>query len=289
MNISLIVTAQGDCKNINRLFKSLEENIINCKQHSKINIIFIAQDIKSNEMVLPYNLSESIKVIHADRMSLSKARNIGLQYVNCPVDLIGFPDDDCWYPADFFHHLIKVYINKSQIIITSVYDPFAKKHYGGRNFQKIVKINSWNILKIPLSVAIFIPIINIDCLKVKFIENIGAGNIIGSGEESIYLAHHMTILEKRATFFPALRVFHENENSINLKKTYLYSIGFGYISMYLVFSYKRYGLVPYFFYVILKGLLGSLIFIFSPKKSFNYLIRSLSIIIGATSYFLIKL
>jgi len=285
LNISLILTSQGGYENIKRLFASLEENIINSKNNSKISVIFVAQDMKPDLIVLPYHISKSIKIIHSERMPLSKARNIGLQYVNFPVDLIGFPDDDCWYPSDFFNQINREYNSHNEIIVTSVYDPCSEKYYGGRKFQKSANINSWNILKIPISVAIFIPIKSFKCLKVRFKEDVGAGNIIGSGEETIYLAHQMILLGKKATFLPYLRVFHENENAINLKKTMLYSIGFGYTSMYLVFFYRMLGVIPYLFFIILKGVIASFIFVCSPKRSLNYLIRSVSIVIGVLSYF----
>lgn len=78
-----------------------------------------------------------IKYIHSNIKGLSHARNIGLQKVT--GDIVGFPDDDCWYDDTTLELVEKTFRKQDYDGITGT--PIDK--FGGvliNNFLKMMHI-----------------------------------------------------------------------------------------------------------------------------------------------------
>jgi glycosyltransferase involved in cell wall biosynthesis len=226
--LSLIVTTNGNrMLEIDRLFLSIAN-----QSFDNYEIILVLQgfnDYKENEiksLLLKYNLFYKATLIKSDLISLSKARNIALNYID--GEIVCFPDDDCWFPINFFKQVLDVIKNNQvDVLCTNVFDPIKGLFYGKhRNIKaERVKINQLNSFKYPISVGIFIKTNNLG--KLKFNESIGLGTKIGSGEETD-LIHNLLALNNSIYFFPKLKVFHEIDNFNILSKIKNYSLGYGY-------------------------------------------------------------
>ncbi|GAB1482750.1 hypothetical protein MASR2M78_15660 [Treponema sp.] len=150
--ISLILTSIDNSNKLNRFIDSINQLLLD---NLILTIIFIDQG--NNEFEFE-KIRKDIKLIYIKKykMSLSKARNIGLRYIE-ENNIIGFPDDDCWYPPDFFLDLLFYFADKSaDCICTNVWDPLQKKTYGNRPLTVNKKIDYYNIFYFPISVGIFL-------------------------------------------------------------------------------------------------------------------------------------
>jgi glycosyltransferase involved in cell wall biosynthesis len=94
MRFSLVVATVGRTAELRRLLKSLGR-----QQHRDFEVLVVDQN--PDERLLPV-LAEFEGRLEIRRLvsplGLSRSRNFGLRHVT--GDVIGFPDDDCWYPDD---------------------------------------------------------------------------------------------------------------------------------------------------------------------------------------------
>ena len=269
MIISLICTSIEKNKNLLNLIDSINpaKNII--------SIIYVNQGVYENqEDILGLKkLHKNISFIFVpgkSLISLSKARNIGMEYVPKESDYVGFPDDDCWYPKDFFTRLSVLFEkNNEDFLSLSVYDPFLKKSLGfrGKIFGRR-KINYSNLFIYPISVGIFI---RYKCLPrdIRFNELVGAGTKIGSGEETIFIADLLRSKLKGA-FDSSLSIYHLHDNNveINLQKIFHYSLGFGIVARFISEEYSKTANLNYLIFI-----LANCIPSFSTKRNLKKIYR----------------
>ena len=208
------------------------------------------------------------KYVKIERCSLSKARNIAMQYVK--GDVICFPDDDCWYPPNMLAH---------------VFDNFGKYDVSGFT-GRVTNENNVNYNNYPTS-SQFLSVRNLCgassiCMFLKydssilFDENIGVGSPygIGSGEESDYLIRY--IKNNNKVLYLETIVMYHPINALNKTRDYLiksrqYAVGAGYIA-----KKNNLGLL-YIVNLILRPLLGSIINLskgnlYGSRRSVNILI-----------------
>lgn len=95
--VSLIVATVGRTDELRRLLASLSEchprefEVIVVDQNSDDRLVPVLRDAADLD----------IRRLHlAGRLGVCRARNVGLECAR--ADLVAFPDDDCWYPSDFF-------------------------------------------------------------------------------------------------------------------------------------------------------------------------------------------
>ena len=93
MKVSLIVTGDKRVEELKRFFVSLCDLDNACN----VSVVFINQGNYDPRVEMCFLNGPNITIIHTSRCSLSSARNIGLKHVG-DADIVGFPDDDCWYP-----------------------------------------------------------------------------------------------------------------------------------------------------------------------------------------------
>jgi glycosyltransferase involved in cell wall biosynthesis len=91
--ISLIIASWNRVAEPERLLKSLDE-----QTYSDFEVILIDQNCDNRlDRALRQHSRLRIHHLHSER-GVSKARNVGLRIAQ--GDIIGFPDDDCWYPQE---------------------------------------------------------------------------------------------------------------------------------------------------------------------------------------------
>ncbi|MEM9781183.1 MAG: glycosyltransferase family 2 protein [Pseudomonadota bacterium] len=94
---SLIVSTLGRAEEIPRLLRSLA-----AQQGATLELIVVDQNDDQAIVAAALAGDWGFEIVHLHRpgmRGLSRGRNAGLASARAPV--LGFPDDDCWYPPDF--------------------------------------------------------------------------------------------------------------------------------------------------------------------------------------------
>lgn len=267
MLIQLIVTTQS----LDNKFDRFITSIINTK-NINLHIIFVNQTCKDYQWKGDLNNIKFTQVF-SEFVSLSVARNIGLDnLIKCDDFVLGFPDDDCWYPELFFEKLLNQFTElQANILSLNVCDPYVNQNLGNRPKDIQEKINYLNIFKLPISVGLFFHIK--DNNLVKFNERFGIGTNNYSGEETIFLAHFLKNKYK-CIYNGNLSVYHEIYHEHSSDKLLKYAYGSSKTIKYLTRTFS----VKYFICLIdliLRSISG---FIF--KGNVFYLKRLLYILRG---------
>lgn len=222
--LSLIQTSQNRRKELKRFVVSLNSQVgINFKD---IQLIFIDQG-DNRDIFKDINDQIDFKYVKSNKCSLSKARNIGLQYVK--GEYVGFPDDDCWYESN---------------TLKQVLDYLMQGEYQGIT-GKGTNENGILTSKFPLSASLLTPTRRCAAIsytlffvfqkELYFDENIGVGSEynLGSGEETDYLLNLMEKFNYKIYYDPTIIVHHPtfeiyDWNQIK-RRTYSYARGGGYL------------------------------------------------------------
>lgn len=265
MKISLIVTTNNRYDIFERLLNSLSKNT-----YKNFELIVIDQNECGINQPLIEKYKKNINIIYVSTnkvISLSKARNIGLKYIT--GDIIGYPDDDCWY-EDKFLEKINLFFkeNNCDAICTSVYDPIRNQIYGNKQSKNNIEImNMDNVIRFSTSVGIFI---RSSSGVELFDENLGVGSAWFGGEDIDYVCKYIDN-KKKVLFVNELKVYHEIDEKRTLDKELKYSTGYGAIlkKMYSNYNYKKAKKIVY--KRQFKSLVGKYIYRLSnPIKSRMY-------------------
>ena len=77
---------------------------LDTQTHYDFELIVVDQnpDDRILPFLQPYRTRFPILHLHSEK-GTSRARNVGLEHVK--GDVVGFPDDDCWYPPDLLERV----------------------------------------------------------------------------------------------------------------------------------------------------------------------------------------
>ncbi len=103
MKFSLIMATVGRSTELRRLLESL-------RIRSLRDFELIVVDQNSDDLLVPVlaPYRDDFSIVHCrSERGLSRARNVGLRLTS--GDVIGFPDDDCWYPDDLLESLARLF------------------------------------------------------------------------------------------------------------------------------------------------------------------------------------
>jgi GT2 family glycosyltransferase len=251
MNFDLILTARDRKIETLRFFESLTT------QQGAVSgrILFADQGLGLGQE--PFNVLSnrskiSLEVREIPPSPLSTARNEAIK-LGLRSQIVGFPDDDCWYGPTVLQSIQEVFEADPEIqcVCTNVFDPIRGLSYGGRPVGIRIPINFSNIFLLPISVGIFVRRDVFEAVGANFDENLGAGTTIGSGEETELIARLLN-LSAKILYVGDISVFHpvpEYETK-DAQKYYSYGIGYGYLSVSLIWQGK---------YVVAKNLINTLI------------------------------
>ena len=222
--LSLVQTSQNRRKELKRFLTSLNaQKEIDFKS---IQLIFVDQG-DNLDVFEEINAAIDFKYIKTSPCSLSKARNIGLEYVK--GEFVGFPDDDCWYEEDTLYKVI-CYLSEG-------------KYQGitGKGTNENGELTS----KFPASASVISTTHRCSAISytlffvymkgLLFDENIGVGSPynIGSGEETDYLLNLMEKYDYKVYYDPTINIHHPTnaiyEWQVVKRKAYSYARGGGYL------------------------------------------------------------
>lgn len=235
-----------------------------------INLYFVNQ----SQEVLNYNWNQvgfNSEIITSGGLGLSAARNLALSRL-MPLDdsceIIGFPDDDCWYDEKVLENVISYFKLNPNVncICTNVFDPSKQKSYGGRPLHIEKEITFRNIFKLPISVGIFIRRESFIANQIYFNEKLGAGAELGSGEETELIAR---LLESncKINYVGSIQVYHPVSEYVekDVLKFFNYAYGFGHLIASLV-KKKHLAVIPFFIETFIRSSSGMLLYVFNPLK-----------------------
>jgi GT2 family glycosyltransferase len=211
------------------------------------------------------------------RLGLSRARNILLQNMGilAAQEIVAFPDDDCWYAPDTIELIRQFFQDNSDVdfLCTAVYDPVSNQPYGQRPTVLCKQMSMTDLFTLPISVGIFVRYAALSKAGAHFDENLGAGTVLGSGEET-ELVYRLMKTGARGFYNGAIQVFHlvEPREQRTFEKAVFYGRGFGFLSSRLVLEGER-SQIGYLVSILIKSLIGSLAYPFFPKIAASYVGR----------------
>ena len=250
--ISLILTSQDRPDLLDRFINSL----INQKTKYKIELIFINQGSYDPLAYIEIPNFINYQLIQSDRLPLSQARNLGLK--NMSGDIVGFPDDDCWYDPNLLEKVFNFFDkNKSvDVLCTNVFDPERNMTYGNRPIGVQKRINFHNLFVLPISVGVFCRADALALVGCNFDESLGAGAALGSGEETELIAR-MLKNHLYVEYDGHIQVFHpvSDYQFDDQQKYYNYGLGFGYVNGCLCRD-GRLSVAPHFLEMLARSAVG---------------------------------
>lgn len=200
----MITATVGRTAEMKRLLASL-----NSQTHCDFELIVVDQnpDDRIASILELYESRFSITRVCSER-GLSRARNVGLRHVTGKV--VGFPDDDCWYPPRFLESVTKFFESNSGIagLTGRVVDQY------GNNCARfdtsaglLTKGNVWQRVS---SSSMFFRSSLIERIG-EFDEElgVGAGTVWGGAEDIDYPVRGVEA-GFRIYYDPSLIVFHPN-------------------------------------------------------------------------------
>lgn len=281
MDFDLILTARDRKTETLRLFASLAAQ----QGAGHVRVLFSDQGLRLGSealALLSHREDISLQVREIPLSALSVARNEAIK-MGLRSRIVGFPDDDCWYEPTVLKSLRQIFEEQPgiQCVCTNVFDPDRGISYGGRPVGVRLPVNFSNIFSLPISVGIFVRREAFEAVGAWFDESLGAGTVLGSGEETELIAR---LLESGATILYAgdISIYHPVPiySESDALKFYSYGLGYGYLSS--VFIRKgKYVVATNYLNVIARSLLGALFFIFNKPKRAVYIGRLTGILKGS--------
>jgi hypothetical protein len=174
-------------------------------------------------------------------------------------------DDDCWYPEEFFTRFPAF----DEIAVCQALDPESGKHFSTFNLSKRrakTPLASWELMFYGVSISF---LFRYDAIRgMRFKENIGLGNKVSQGEESLFV---MRLLERnrelRVSTCPGVAVYHpwkfatSTNNHSSLGYFLGWSVARGFPSV-----------LPFFFFLWCKYFVAMVV---RPKKLYWGIFRTL--------------
>jgi hypothetical protein len=218
--------------------------------------------------------TQTVLLHEAGRIPLSVARNRLLDQLELHENAMGIDgravvllaDDDCWYPEDFFTN----FPNFEAVGVCRALDPETGKHFSTFNLENrsgSSRLSPWELMFYGVSISF---LFRYEAIKgMRFKQNIGLGNKISQGEESLFV---MRLLERqrglKVESYPQIAVYHpwKFASSSNNHGSLGYFLGW---STARGFSF----VFPFFLFLWAKYLIAIIV---RPKKLYWNIFRSLN-------------
>lgn len=226
MRFSLILATIKRTKEVKRFLEYL-----NLQTYRHFELIVVDQNNDERLKPILKSFKNYFPIIHLySPPGLARARNLGLKYIS--GDIVGFPDDDCWYPSDLLEKLNLFFKEHLEVdgLVGCCLD--EKNNFSVLAWdKKSGKINYFNIWKRLTSTSLFLKSSLIKKIG-NFEETLGAGSGTewGSGEETDYI---LRALKKgfQIYYSPQFFVYHpqifQDYGEESFQKVKIYEKGVG--------------------------------------------------------------
>jgi hypothetical protein len=212
------------------------------------NSAMLAEEVKE---LLPI---DTVMLYEAGIVPLSVARNRLLsaveqyekKYTINENSIVLLADDDCWYPIEFFDH-VPAFVD---VAVCRALDPESGKHFSTFNIEKRKAgsaLAPWELMFYGVSISF---LFRYGAIKgMRFKENIGLGNSISQGEESLFV---MRLLERKRNLVisscPEVAVYHpwkfasssNNHSSLGYFLGWAIRRGFPFVLPFFLFLWVKY-------------------------------------------------
>jgi glycosyltransferase involved in cell wall biosynthesis len=228
IKFSLILATVGRSEDLARFLQHLER-----QTYRNFELIVVDQNQDGILDPLIRQHKEKFPLLHLrSERGLSRARNVGLQHFS--GDVVAFPDDDCWYAPETLEKVARAFyenLNCDGFTGRGVDDSRPADYISFSRQSGL--INKKNVWRRGISYAIFLRA-NVVRVVRPFDESLGVGSGSGkySAEETDYLIRAINS-RFRIQYCTDLCIFHRhpalNYDLALIKKSYGYSVGFGYV------------------------------------------------------------
>lgn len=270
LRISLIMATIGRPDVIHRLIDSLES-----QTSADFELIIVDQNpagVLENISRRLTNSKISYRHVVTDRKGLSLARNIGHQYAG--NEIIGYPDDDCWYEEGVVAEVIEFFSNNPSIDGLMARWCERDLNIAAGYFLEREQWRRFRFGATGSSICLFMRRRLVEKVA-GFDENLGVPHWFGAGEETDFV---MRCLDAEAVikYVPEVRVHHAINTSLSsglgeaVRKARSRSRGTGAI-------YKKHRLS---WFVILRGLGSPFLKSFLPPYSCRSILANIFTILG---------
>lgn len=265
MKFSLVMATVDRITEVERFLTHL-----NLQTFRDFELIVVDQNADDRLLAIlaPYFDSFLIKHIRIGQRGAARARNLGIKHAQ--GEIIGFPDDDCWYPPDYLHRVFDLLSRHSE------WDGLSGRcvDMGGNTValrfdHRSGVINRYNVWRRALTFTMFVR--NRAVHSSRGFDNqlgVGAGTIWGSGEETDYL---ISLVDQglKIYYVPSLFNYHPDpfqcEPQTLFHRAYSYGCGMGRVMRKN--NYPFY----YMYYYLLRAVGGGLVSLAKlDRAKFNY-------------------
>lgn len=225
MKFSLIMATFGRSVEIERLFSSLAQQTC-----TDFEVIVVDQNPDDRAVKVVERFRDQFEIVYLrSEKGLSRARNVGLKAVR--GDIVGFPDDDCWYGPRILEEVARYLADDALAGVTGRSVDADGKPSQGRWALTTQMVDRYNIWTCSTSFTIFLRSSIVRTVG-EFDEQlgVGSGSRWGAGEEVNYL---LGVLHAgyRVRYQPMLNICHPEPIVVFDEKAYtrgrLYNRGFG--------------------------------------------------------------
>jgi len=245
--ISLITATFGRIAEIERLLQSLSSQTF-----KDFELIIVDQNEHHElEKIVSHYDCLNIKYIRSGIKGLSHNRNIGLKYVT--GELIGFPDDDCYYDSNLLEKVVDTFRQNIEykLVAVAAKDPKTHQPFIMRNRALLYRRH---IYRFCISYNFFIRWNE----AMSFDERLGVGAMYGSGEETDFIWEFFDKNDK-GCFVSDSFVWHpSNSTNTDIQRAYKYGLGFGAIFKKEIFKRKKILTLLIFVYYLCRTVGGIL-------------------------------
>lgn len=225
MRFSLVVATVDREDPLDRLFRSLEQ-----QTWGDFEVILIDQN-EDDRLVPLVERFRSIEIKHLrGGRGLSRARNVGLPH--CTGEVVGFPDDDCWYGPGLLESVASALTDPELDGITGrCEDVDGSESSGHRLLDQRRKVSKLTAFRQGSSNSIFLRRRVVQSVG-DFDEELGVGASTpwGAGEETDYLLRALS-LGFNLVYDPSIVVGHErkarNHTTSDARRARSYGMGLG--------------------------------------------------------------
>lgn len=227
MKISLVMATVNRTDEVTRFLEHLGKQTY---RDFELIVIDQNQDDRLQPILAPYLGAFPVFHIKSSQRGAARARNLGM--ANVSGEIIGFPDDDCWYAPDLLDQVLGFFTSHPEWDgltgrATDLNGITLALHFDDRGGA----VTRYNVLKRSLTFTTFYRRAVTEAVD-GFDEQlgVGAGTPWGSGEETDYLIQAMD-RGFRILYDPSFMVYHpdplKSERDKLLQRGYSYGCGLG--------------------------------------------------------------
>lgn len=228
MKISLILATVGRTHEVERFIKFL-----NNQTYRNFELIVVDQNPDNCLAPILAKYKNEFPICHLrSEIGLSRARNAGLKHVT--GEIVTFPDDDCWYPANLLEQVYDILKEHSDWDGVNGHAVDEKGNSIVKQGNKAGQLTYLNVWDKAISISFFLRKHVFEAVGL-FDEKLGIGADTQwcSGEETDLMIR-VVKNQFKVVHFPSIIIYHPNPVSCYDEKSYLRAIKYAYGTGYVL-------------------------------------------------------